>query len=554
MNMIIKELAECNEDELEQLILLDNEAVFRYGKSFSEEIWTKTNFIYKLPFKESKSLVVFDDNMKPLGFCIISLKNNSDSYIHRFVSKNSNENKASKLLMDEVLKRNQNIHLVVATHNETAINFYRKYGFEIEYNSKKQKIIFPKESPLLSNGFIHEDYKFLMSRIKSKKILCNISGFELPQELNNDMQLVQTYTSFLEVFDEIHFVCRSITLNNSTIKHQTKSIFVHHVKVSNTIFGKTIGAIWKLYFVASEKSKIHGIDYFIASDTTIGGPVCSLLAILKKKRYILEVQAEMTKISPKVVGWWKAKTFKFITLLAAKAAFKVRAVSKTVGQQLIEDGVSPNKLRVVTSRVKLDKFNYLNYKDAPQEIRKKYKIQDDEQLFVFVGRLVVFKGLIFLIRALVNFNLIPYKLLIVGDGELRPELEHEVIKLGLQDKIIFHGSVDFSEVPYFMACADLMIMPSTDEGFPRVMLEAMAMKKLVVGSMVGGVKDIAVDGENGYFFPSQNPEEITKALTRVYNDNKKDYCIEKAYNLVKEKYEFSVAMKDYTNLLKEMIV
>lgn len=551
--MIIRTLAACNEDILAQLVLLDQETVAKYGQSFSEETWAKSNFTYQLPLKNDKSLVVLDETSQVQGYCIISLKNANDFYIHRFVSRNTDKVKISDLLMNEVLKRNRNLSLVVATENKNAIDFYQKNGFEIIFDKNRQKEIFPNEGPLLSDGELHKDYKFLMGKKEKKRILCNISGHEVPQKLTDDMQLVQTYTRILDVFDEVHFVCRTVKVSEGTIKHDTKPIYVHHVPVPDTSFGKTITATFKLYKTAKEKSKIFGIDYFMASDPTIGGIACVFLKVLNGKNYILEVQAEMTRISPKVVGWWKAKVFKRLTLFIAKHAFRVRAVSETVGQQLVEDGLDPKKMRVVTSRVKLDKFNYLDYEFAAKEVRDRYQIKAEEQLFVFVGRLVIFKGVTFLLKALSNFDSVPYKLLIVGDGSLRNELEKEVDELGLRDKVIFHGAVDFSEVPYFMACADLMIMPSTDEGFPRVMLEAMAMKRLVASSLVGGVRDIASDGENGYFFPPQNPEAITETLKKIYKEDKKEYCITNAYQLVTEKYEFEKAMVSYNNLLREIL-
>ena len=552
--MIIKELAECNNHIINQLVLLDQEAVLKYGESFSEEAWSKSNFLYKLPFKDSKSLVIMDENFQVLGFSIVSLKDSNNSYIHRFVSKNSGKTKVSDILMKEILERNKKISLVVSTLNKAAITFYEKYGFEIVYDKNLQKKIFPNKSPILSDGIIHTDYKFLMNKVGKKKILCNISGHEIPSILNDEMQLVQTYTRILDVFDEVHFICRSVKLVDGTIKHPTKPIYIHHVKVKNTPFGKTIIAWFKLFFAARKKRKIYKIDYFIASEPTIGGVVCFFLKFFNKQNYIIEIQAEMTRISPKVIGWSKAKLFKFLTLFIAKHAFRVRAVSETVGQQLIEDGINPKKIRIITSRVKLDKFNFLDYQFASQEIREKYKIKKEEELFVFLGRLVVFKGVTYLLKALSIFDDVPYKLLIVGDGILRTELENEVDKLGLREKVIFHGSVDFSEVPFFMACADLMILPSTDEGFPRVMLEAMAMKKLVAGSLVGGVRDIASDGENGYFFPPQDPKAIAKTLQNIYKENKKKHCIENAYQLVIEKYEFEKSMIDYNKLLNEMII
>lgn len=550
--MIIKELGSCNDGLLEQLVQLDKQSVDKYGESFSDEIWTKYNFMFDLPLKKTKSLVALDGSLNVLGYCIISLKENLGIYIHRFVTKKTLGYNVSKFLMDEVLTRNRNVCLVVSKINKPAIDFYTKNGFRIVPVKIAQKILDRIDGQFSTHTFDNKN-KYFMEKRMNKRILCNISGHELPNELTDDMQLVQTYTKILDVFDEVHFVCRSTKLKNDTIKHPNKPIYVHHVSVPDTILGKTIIAAIRLYCSAKSKIKDYGVDCFIASDPTIGGVACFLLKMLNGKKYILEVQAEMTRISPKVVGWSKAKLFKWLTLFVARFAFRVRAVSETVAQQLIEDGLDPNKLRVVTSRVKLDKFNYHDYELAGQEIRKKYSILPEEQLFLFVGRLVVFKGVTFLLQALSKFDSVRYKLLIVGDGPLNTELKNEVLELGLKDKVIFNGGVDFSQVPYFMACADLIILPSTDEGFPRVMLEAMAMKKLVIGSLVGGVRDIALEGINGYFFPSQNPLAIKQTLEKVYSDDKQKKLIENAYKMVTEEYEFEKVMVNYNNLLRELL-
>jgi len=387
-------------------------------------------------------------------------------------------------------------------------------------------------------------------------ILCNISGNELPKELNDDVQLVQTYTKILEIFEQVHFIGRTSNFNSCTIKHPTKQIFVHHVKVPNSKFGRTCIAVFRLYFTSISLKKKLKIKYFIASDPTIGGLTCTLLNIFNNIKFIQEIQAEMTRISPKIFGIYKAWGFKFITLLVCRFATKIRAVSNKVKEQLIEDGVNHKKIKVVTSRVNVEKFNLTLYPDANLELKNKFRMKEKENLFIFIGRLVPSKGISFLLTSLKHFKKQPYKLLIVGDGPLRESLKTKCVENNIQDKVIFCGAVDYHEVPYYIAAADLIIMPSTDEGFPRVMLEAMAMKKLVAASLVGGVLDIAKNEVNGYYFESQNPDAILETLNKIYS--KDNICInqnmvENAYQEVIQNYSFEVVMEKYNQMFVEYI-
>jgi glycosyltransferase involved in cell wall biosynthesis len=124
-----------------------------------------------------------------------------------------------------------------------------------------------------------------------------------------------------------------------------------------------------------------------------------------------------------------------------------------------------------TPRVKLHQKSSL-------EIINQYNISDDKLILLFIGRLVVFKGLKYLLQALSHIDKNIYHLLIVGDGELKSELQKLSEDLNIKSNTTFVGSVSFNTVPYFMSSCDIFVLPSLDEGFGRVILEAMAMKKI----------------------------------------------------------------------------
>ncbi|WP_195851045.1 glycosyltransferase [Aerococcus tenax] len=127
---------------------------------------------------------------------------------------------------------------------------------------------------------------------------------------------------------------------------------------------------------------------------------------------------------------------------------------------------------VIENGIDLQKFSF--NKQVREKIRSKLNIGEEEILIGHVGNFIDTKNQIWIID---NFNEIELalglpKLVLVGDGPLRKEMEQKVKALGLEEKIIFTGNLD-NVYDYFMAM-DLFIMPSLYEGFPLVLVEAQA--------------------------------------------------------------------------------
>ena len=102
----------------------------------------------------------------------------------------------------------------------------------------------------------------------------------------------------------------------------------------------------------------------------------------------------------------------------------------------------------------------------------------------------------------------------VGDGELRKSIENECKKRKL--KVKFVGSVSHEEVPYYMNAMDVMILPSRNEGWPCVVLEAQGCGVAIVGSSNGGIPEAIGDGgivvEEGEDFEKRFAESVVKLL------------------------------------------
>jgi glycosyltransferase involved in cell wall biosynthesis len=137
---------------------------------------------------------------------------------------------------------------------------------------------------------------------------------------------------------------------------------------------------------------------------------------------------------------------------------------------------------------------------------------------LFVGRLVPNKGPETLIQAapLVLAQHPKAQFLMVGDGPLRARLEGQARKLGLGEAVQFLGIR--KDVPQLMREAALLVRPSSLEGMPLVVLEAMASAIPVVTTPVGGTPELVTDGVHGILVPVGSSTALAQAIVRLLDD------------------------------------
>ena len=106
--------------------------------------------------------------------------------------------------------------------------------------------------------------------------------------------------------------------------------------------------------------------------------------------------------------------------------------------------------------------------------------------------------------------------LMVGDGELRPQIEREARELKLGDRLKLLGWR--KDIPELLNACDVFALNSLWEGLPRAGVEALIAGKPVVACAVNGVPEIVRDGENGFLLPPGRPEEMADRVARILND------------------------------------
>ncbi len=135
---------------------------------------------------------------------------------------------------------------------------------------------------------------------------------------------------------------------------------------------------------------------------------------------------------------------------------------------------------------------------------------------VTVARLVAWKhidSLILMLREIEDARLV-----IVGDGPLRSQLEALVRVEGLAERITFMGSVPRADVLSAVAGADVFVLNSSYEGLPHVVLEAMACGTPVVATNVGGTGEVVIDGETGLLIPPHDDIALRQAVNRILSE------------------------------------
>ena len=213
----------------------------------------------------------------------------------------------------------------------------------------------------------------------------------------------------------------------------------------------------------------------------------------------------------------KARLFRLIERYLADFTDQLITVSPAVRDELLSLGVGRSEqFRVIPLGLDLTPFR--KAAALRGELRSELQLTSEDLLVGMVARLVPIKRHHLLLEVASRIvNTIPTcHFLLVGDGELRKELEVQTHRLQINDRVHFLGwRTDLARI---YADLDLVVLTSANEGLPVSLIEAMAAAKPVVATNVGGVSDLVQDGETGYLVPSNDTNAFTKALSSLLSD------------------------------------
>jgi len=314
-------------------------------------------------------------------------------------------------------------------------------------------------------------------------------------------------------------------------------------------------SLWKLYkFLRKEKPLI------VHTHTPKAGTVGMMASCLAGIPYRIHTVAGLPLI---VARGSKRKLLNFVEKITYKCATSVWPNSYALKDIIIKEKLcSPEKLKVIangsSNGINTKYFDPVVYTtEYKEQLKRKLGINQEDFVFVFVGRLVSDKGINELVEVFdrLRINYMDIKLLLVGpeEKELDPLSERTLSAIDNNKGIISVGYQ--SDVRPYFAISDALVFPSYREGFPNVVMQAGAMGLPAIVTDINGCNEIIINHKNGTIIPVKDAGTLYQMMERYVAD--KEYVSglkENAREMIASRYEQSMIwnalLEEYKSLEK----
>lgn len=209
--------------------------------------------------------------------------------------------------------------------------------------------------------------------------------------------------------------------------------------------------------------------------------------------------------------------------------------------------VDSEKIKVIYNAFDFGVYNQISSKNL--EALSNPKI-------ITVGRLVRHKRIDKIIKTIGKIvkNYPNIKLLIIGDGPERENLEKLSTELEIEENVSFLGKIPHEDVMELIKRFDIFVLNSIYEGLPHVVIEAMACRTPVIATNIRGTNEVVTDGETGLLVSPNNTEELKEKIIPLLRDEGlRKKLVENAYKSVIEKFTWEKNLSILEKELKEVI-
>ena len=371
----------------------------------------------------------------------------------------------------------------------------------------------------------------------------------VPMSLN---KLLEDQLSFMNSYYKVIIVSSDKEKLEQVGKKEGVETF--HLEMTRKITPlKDCLAVWELYkYLKNEK------PYIVHTHTPKAGIVGMLAAKLAGVPNRLHTVAGLPLL---VVFGVKRQLLNVVEKLTYSCATKVYPNSKGLQNIIIgHKFTTSDKLKIIangsSNGIDTSYFNpeLVSFSER-KRLKKELNINDDDFVFVFVGRIVGDKGINELVAAFqkISNNYSNCKLLFVGplEQDLDPLLPITLKTMAANKQII---SVGYQEDvrPYFTV-SNALTFPSYREGFPNVVMQACAMELPCIVTDINGCNEIIENNVNGNVIPVKNAEVLCETM-KTYLDNQNHVSEMKAGSrvVIKEKYERNVVCKALLDEYKKL--
>ncbi|MFX0036491.1 MAG: glycosyltransferase family 4 protein [Candidatus Hermodarchaeota archaeon] len=318
--------------------------------------------------------------------------------------------------------------------------------------------------------------------------------------------------------------------------------------VRPNIILNTIDNLIKIYF----KIKKLGIDIILAGTAT--GDLLSLVFILSRM------------LNKKVASLTYGNEFLVHSRFSLRTYFFKNLDRLILGTYTLKDLIKKihhldeNKLAVIFYGLIPEDYKISKSKE---DLRKEFKIAQDQFVLLSVGRHVPRKSFDLVIKALKKIRekepTIKIKYYLIGEGEETQKLKNLTKNLGLEELVEFMGFTDTLTRNKFYKLSDLFVMPSiiqkeSIEGFGIVYLEANYYKVPVIGTFSGGIVEAVINGETGFLIRENDVSDLVEKILYLYhNEDIRKLMGRKGYERVIQNFNWNLIINDYIKLFEDLL-
>jgi len=288
-----------------------------------------------------------------------------------------------------------------------------------------------------------------------------------------------------------------------------KRKFINNVKV---VKASSLGIFWGMplsltfpFLLAWNSRKVDILHFHLPFPLAV---ISYLLLGSKRKKVVVTYHSDIVR-QKMLMKFYKPFLMKFL-----KQSDKIIVTSPNLLEESKYLIQFKDKCIVIHLSIDLKKFRNPMVKEFNLDVCSR------DRIVLFVGRLNYYKGVEYLIEAMKE---VEAKLIIVGNGSLRGELEKKAKSIGVFRKVLFLGELPDEKLNYCYQICDVFVLPSVEpsEAFGIVQLEAMAHGIPVVNTnLPTGVPYVSINGETGFTVPPRDSKALAKAINKILNDER----------------------------------
>ena len=254
-------------------------------------------------------------------------------------------------------------------------------------------------------------------------------------------------------------------------------------------------------------------------------------------------------------GGLKETFFKWLERVTSLITHKIVCLTDGEKTDHLQFKIAPeHNFLVCPSGVDIKRINKGNNHTLSKEWQKRLGIHHDDLVIGTVGRLVEIKGPIFLLMA--GREILAQKpealFCFLGSGPLKEELETKAEAWGISHRVRF---IPWEPDPApILALYDIFVLPSLNEAMGRAIVEAMAMKKPVIATRIGGIPDLVHDGVNGLLVPPSHSSALAEAILRLADDPEMVQRMGRMSEQMAKGYSLEVMIKKIEEMYQDLLL